>query len=103
MDKLEKVKKGLECCYASFPKCKACPVCPYDKICYHDKACNELLKDALELLKEKQPIKVNHVRYVADLFIGECPSCGEGLNNEVYPRFCGFCGQPITWNVGDGE
>ena len=29
-------------------------MCPYDKICYHDKACDELLKDALELLKEQK-------------------------------------------------
>lgn len=49
----EKVIKGLELCYARFPKLKGCPVCPYEKICYHDKACDELLFDAIELLKEQ--------------------------------------------------
>lgn len=47
---VDKVVKGLECCWASFPRLKGCPVCPYEKICYHDKACNELLRDALKLL-----------------------------------------------------
>lgn len=56
MADIDKVVKGLECCWASFPKCRGCPVCPYEKICYHDKACNELLRDALELLKSKPDI-----------------------------------------------
>lgn len=48
----EKVIKGLECCYCNFPKQMDCKNCPYDKICYHDKACSLMLRDALELLKE---------------------------------------------------
>ena len=80
MDKLEKVIKAWECCH---PFNRQCDKCPYDAECYHDEFCRDAISDMVELLKEKQPIKVNHVRYVADLFIGECPSCGEGLNNEV--------------------
>lgn len=56
-----------------------------------------------ELLKEKQPKKVKDFQYLADLFIGKCPSCGEELNNEVYPAFCGFCGQRISWKDGEQE
>ena len=74
MDKLEKAIKGLECCYASFPKCKGCPVCPYEKICYHDKACDELLKDALELLKEQNSLM---------LALDQSNSGNEYLNEEV--------------------
>ena len=74
MDKLEKAIKGLECCYASFPKCKGCPVCPYEKICYHDKACDELLKDALELLKEQNSLM---------LALDQSNSANEYLNEEV--------------------
>ena len=59
-----------------------------------------MAQDALELLKDQKPRKVKDIRYVADLFIGQCPSCGEGLNNEVNPNFCGFCGDRIKW---DGE
>ena len=56
MADIEKVVKGLECCYASFPKLKGCPVCPYEKDCYHDKACDDLLCDAIELLKSQPQI-----------------------------------------------
>ena len=28
---------------------------------------------------------------------GHCPTCGEGLNQEVYPHWCGFCGQELRW------
>ena len=54
MPDIEKVIKGLECCYCNFPKTMDCNNCPYDKICYHDKACSLMLRDALELLKEQQ-------------------------------------------------
>lgn len=62
-----------------------------------------IIQQVINMLKEQQPKDVKNVRYVADLFIGECPSCGEYLNNEVYPHSCGFCGQPILWRVGDEE
>ena len=52
----EKVIKGLECCYCNFPKQMDCKNCPYDKICYHDKACSLMLRDALALLKEQEEI-----------------------------------------------
>ena len=52
MADIEKVIKGLECCYCNFPKTMDCNNCPYDKICYHDKACSLMLRDALQLLKE---------------------------------------------------
>lgn len=57
MAELEKVIKGLECCYCNYPKTMDCNNCPYDKICYHDKACSLMLRDALELLKEYQEAK----------------------------------------------
>ena len=50
----EKVIKALECCYCNFPKQMDCNNCPYDKICYHDKACSLMLRDALALLEEQQ-------------------------------------------------
>lgn len=61
------------------------------------------LDKAVELLKEQQPKKVKDFQYLADLFVGKCPSCGEELNNEVYPAFCGFCGQRISWKDGEQE
>ena len=52
MADIEKVIKGLECCYCNYPKTMDCKNCPYDKICYHDKDCSLMLRDALELLKD---------------------------------------------------
>lgn len=67
----EKVIKGLECCYASFPKLKGCPVCPYEKNCYHDRACDDLLRDALDLLKE-QEAEIRQLRLALDIAKGTC-------------------------------
>ena len=52
----DKVINALECCYCNFPKQMDCKNCPYDKICYHDKACSLMLRDALELLKEQEDL-----------------------------------------------
>ena len=101
VDKLEKVIKGLECCKNGF-----CEECPYDQSKRRDDHYCErwqVQDDAIELLKEKQPKKVKDFQYLADLFVGKCPSCGEELNNEVYPAFCGFCGQRISWKAGEHE
>ena len=67
MKELDKVIKGLECCYCNYPKTMDCNNCPYDKICYHDKACSLMLRDALELLKEQQ--KVIEEYHKADGFL----------------------------------
>lgn len=53
---LDETIKGLECCAERFPRNKKCGECPYVSICYHDRACDELLDDALELLKEQPKI-----------------------------------------------
>ena len=94
MDKLEKVISSIKKCNNNVPG--RCDKCPYKGKDTHD-CVGELLNDTLELLKEKQPKNIKDFQYVADLFIGKCPSCGKGLNNEVYPSFCGFCGQRISW------
>ena len=46
MDKVEKVKKGLECC-AEFDPCNGCP---YIKSCSENMMFNDLAKDALEII-----------------------------------------------------
>ena len=41
----------------------------------------EVMEESLELLKERLPRKVKNIRDLADLLIGQCPSCGvrEGI------------------------
>ena len=67
-----------------------------------DKMCVEASR-LRHLINDKPPKKVKDFQYLADLFVGKCPSCGEELNNEVYPAFCGFCGQRISWKDGEQE
>ena len=58
-----------------------------------------LLCDALFLLKEQEPKKV-------EWRIGRahCPSCGELFPRKKetqYIRFCSFCGQAVKWDDSD--
>ena len=101
MDKLEKVKKYLEHC-TNNNGCDACEECAYGGESYL--ICKNLVKDALDLMKEEHPRKVNNIRTVTDSCLcGECPSCGGRLFTKINPNFCGHCGDRITWKVGDVE
>ena len=55
MNKLEKVIKGLECCFAPQAKCK--DDCPYDNEGNVPFCTKSLGKDAIELLKEPKKTK----------------------------------------------
>ena len=99
----EKVKKGLECCKASTndDPFRQCSECPYNDISISVQDCRAVLSaDALELLREQEPIPVKIHRVSASIGIkcGTCPNCKEGLNSEVYPHWCGFCGQAVKWD-----
>ena len=58
MDKLEKVKTGLECC-AIGAECDHCPYSQMNDGNGDFTGCHQLHWDALELLKEKQGISVD--------------------------------------------
>ena len=119
MDKLEKVIKGFDVC-KNLDGC--CDGCPYfkDEINLGEDDCmrEQLMPDALELLKEQQerikvleeeaktkgtPQKVLNRKVLADLLVGECPLCGALFNNEICPVSCGWCGCLLDWKDGDGE
>ena len=88
----EKVINGLRYClhYGS------CLDCPY---AYDGPSCqNDVLDDALALLKEQEPKFVEIDGQLGGIKYGRCPKCGKGLNEEVYPHWCGFCGQAVRWN-----
>jgi hypothetical protein len=54
--------------------------------------------NAISLLREQEPVPAKIDGVSAEVKYGACPNCGEGLNSEVYPNWCGFCGQAVTWN-----
>ena len=55
------------------------------------------------LIREHEPKTVELIQidrngqWGADL-IGYCPSCKRLLNSRFSNRFCGECGQAVTWN-----
>lgn len=97
----EKVIKALECCYCNFPKQMDCKNCPYDKICYHDKACSLMLRDALALLKEQETVEP--YQHDAVWLCGNCTKEVVGWTDDItgedirYP-FCRQCGRSVKWN-----
>lgn len=63
---------------------------------------NELLADALELLKEREALKVLQDREceVAPNTWqrkGFCPECHQEVQWIINRNFCGFCGQAVKW------
>lgn len=94
----EKVIKGLEChtglCSES---------CPYYNIT--DYCCEELCRDALELLKEQEAM----TEYVINEFQPTCKACGfrpfagyipslEWMRERGF-KYCPHCGQAVKWNA----
>ncbi len=58
--------------------------------------CSDCIEMTVREALEKQiPRKPYNLNTLADLSIGTCPSCGDGVNSE-YP-FCGKCGQALKW------
>ena len=81
--------------------------CPYGDGSgeYEDRLCREdLMADALALLKEQEAKKVLQIRNVAYRTIGYCPSCGRGLDSyedgnsgNHITNYCYNCGQAVKW------
>ena len=94
MTELEKVRKGLYMCEGGPENCglKDCPYFDKREFCEH-----EMHRDALTMLKEREPKPVELDGEMPTVKYGKCPHCGEGLNSEIYPHWCGFCGQAVKW------
>lgn len=65
MSKYEQVVNGIECCACNKTENESCCVCPYTDS--PNSCIDELLKDALELLKEQQAIIERY--HKADVFL----------------------------------
>lgn len=91
----EKVIKALECCLKESDHLYSnpCNDCPY-----RGKECIDRMKtDALELLKEQEPIKPkSKVRHGANSQIQHwCGNCMVMLHGK--PKFCPNCGKAVKW------
>ena len=99
----EKVRKGLECCQpledAAPYNCKECP---YNEVSlYTDECQKKLHQDALELLKEQEPMIPVFLpirdRYIVTKQCNyRCANCGELICRS--DLFCEHCGRPVKWD-----
>lgn len=49
-----------------------------------------ILKDALAMLKEQEPLAVYEDK------VNKCV-CGNEINRYWHPEYCGFCGRNLLW------
>ena len=108
MAELEKVKTGLECC-AIGAECDHCPYAQMNESKHDFTGCHQLHWDAIELLKEKQPLSpVWDNEPFSGRVVWFCPNCNEGIDKFAFGRnlsitHCPYCGQSITWKDGEHE
>ena len=93
MPDLKKAIKGLK-------SCTVLDSCLKIKCPYGGAGCFEALrKDALTLLQEQEPVKVNPISINGNgVQSGKCPRCGDRINNYHNYKFCGECGQAVIWD-----
>ena len=91
MADLEKVIKGLEYCISPGDDCP--DDCPYAGNCNRD----ELHKDALELLKEREPVKPLREHSGSGItWWNVCAACKTAINPN--DKFCHECGRAVKWD-----
>ena len=90
----EKVIKGLTACRKTI-----CESCPYNAsgeeninpICF----INEMISDALTLLKEQDAVEPIPPIDGSDLW--RCGNCGQPMFKLVHQRYCSRCGRSVNW------
>ena len=100
MDDREKVIKGLECCFEyethlSIAGGLVCEECPYNNNNYLGTCTALLFRDALELLKEQEPVeaKVMGESKSHGSWWFACGACGHAIDPE--DNFCRECGRKV--------
>lgn len=95
----DKVIKGLEYCVGHH-LCFGCGYYDPD----NTRCQKELMRDALELLKEQEPILLEnqhksggHIINANSPWISRCPKCGKKIEGKQ-TRFCKYCGQAVKWD-----
>lgn len=100
----EKVIKALKCC-AGTNEGKTCIYiatannCPYEDLlgeyegAYYE-CTTALATDALELLKEQEPVKPD---YMPTTLEWSCGNCGQSFDRCKY-KYCPYCGRKVKWD-----
>lgn len=100
----EKIIKGLECCHVQRNEVPPlCEDCPYmNQTMGTCDALDELLGDALNLLKAQEPVEP-----IVDIDTWKCGNCGHALehqellgNNVLFHeqyKYCPECGKAVKW------
>lgn len=95
MTDLEKVIMGLSRHGNSDCEYDKETMCPY----WGESHCSShLCLDALALLKEQAPIKVDPILFGTNgVKKGRCPKCGDRIDDYYNMAFCGRCGRAVKW------
>ena len=88
----EKVVKGLECCCLPGGRCNKCP---YVIVEGFAECTSALAKDALDLLKEQEPVKPIPPTDESEMW--RCGNCHHQIFRCTHQRFCERCGRPVKW------
>lgn len=89
----EKVIYSIERCICHVPD--ACRDCGYDNREYNE-CVEELLRDALELLKEQEPVKPKEECLNDVDSIYRCGNCGTHFYYRQQ-KYCAICGRMAKW------
>ena len=92
---IEKVIKGLQCIIDGTVRCESCGYA-IDKH-GHYSCQQECAKDAIALLKEQEPKSAIITHQNDCCKDGKCPSCWHELDDNMHPKYCGYCGQAVKW------
>ena len=101
----EKVIKGLERCIAD----DFCNGCPYEEHCFSDGemdgeiTAERMMRDALALLKEREPVKpIKQKQLNGYMFSYACSKCGTFLLPlGISAQYCYHCGTAVKWDAAD--
>ena len=101
MTELDRVIYDIERCTCHVPD--ACRDCSKFRGAYTPDCMEQLLTDAMELLKKQKPEKVLSTMH-HPLFpgyydqIGICPGCFEHIEQITNRHYCGYCGKELIWD-----
>ena len=92
----ENVINGLKCCSSKGMSACASEKCPYYPDKYEwDECTSQLANDALELLKEQEPLVIHKCGFAAT-----CPECNLSwmMWQPDHMRYCPYCGKAMKWD-----